>query len=67
MDFEDILNLVAVLFFFFSIAIYHFYLLYIYRTNPLRLVFGLTNSARRVFVASIMARKDSILAGIKVK
>jgi hypothetical protein len=64
MNVEYIVNLVAALFFVSSITLYHFYVLHVYKTNPLRLVFGLTNSARRVFVASIMARKDSILAGM---
>jgi hypothetical protein len=66
MDFSssiDILNLTAIITSVCLVGGYHLILMWIYKRSPRRLVFGLNSSARRVFIASIMAKKNAILAG----
>jgi hypothetical protein len=63
MNTNDLVNTVAIVVSVVLVMVYHSVLYVVYRKNPRLIVFGLTSSARRVFVASIMARKDAILAG----
>lgn len=63
MNTNDLVNTIAIVLSVVLVLIYHIILHIVYRKNPRLIVFGLTSSARRVFVASIMARKDAILAG----
>jgi uncharacterized membrane protein len=57
----EIVNIVAISIFALAISTYHLYLYYVFRSNPERLVYGLTSSSRRVFIAQIMNRKNQIL------
>jgi uncharacterized membrane protein len=57
----EIVNIVAISIFVLAISAYHWYLFYVFRSNPGRLVYGLTSSSRRVFIAQIMNRKNQIL------
>jgi hypothetical protein len=62
MNYYDALNLGAILSSLSLIAGYHIYLRFVFKTSPKATVYGLTSSARRVFVAAIMNRKNEILA-----
>ena len=57
----EIVNIIAISFFAIMICGYHLYLYYVLRKDRSRLVYGLTSSARRVFIAQIMNRKNQIL------
>ena len=63
METNDLINTICIVVSVCILLIYHIVLHFTYRKNPRLTVFGLTSSARRVFIASIMARKDAILAG----
>ncbi len=58
----EIVNIIAISIFALAISTYHLYLYHVFRRNPDRLVYGLTSSSRRVFIAQIMNRKNQILA-----
>ncbi len=62
MDIDSIINLAAILIAASLFGFYHAYLFYTFKRSPRKTIYGLTSSARRVFVASIMYRKDAILA-----
>lgn len=58
----EIVNIVAISFFALSIFSYHLYVYYMFKKDRSLLVYGLTSSSRRVFIAQIMNRKNQILA-----
>lgn len=62
MDEDSIINLAVIISSAFLFGLYHAYLFYVFKHSPRKTIYGLTSSARRVFVASIMYRKDAILA-----
>ena len=62
LSYADALNIGAITSSFCVMVAYHIYLRHVYKTNPKKTVYGLTSSARRVFIASIMYRRNEILA-----
>ena len=59
---DDVLNISTLVAALFMLVSYHLYLYYCFKYHRRSTVYGLTSSARRVFIASIMHRKEEILA-----
>jgi uncharacterized membrane protein len=62
MDESNVYSIIAVGISVFLFVAYHVILLYKIHANPAQTVYGLSKSSRRIWVASVMFRKQDILA-----